>query len=319
MDDLHLMLAEVRRYGGIDQKRDIREIAGELREAWPLAGCDNGDDCAAILQEEGYSLLAMEGFINRFVADDPWFAGWCGLMVNLSDIAAMGGTAVAVVNALWSAGPEQARRLMQGMAAASRAYRVPIVGGHTNLRSESPQLAVAVLGKAKRVLRASGAKPGHTLIAAIDLRGARRGPWLNWDAATRADPAALRDAMALLPMLAEQGLVQAAKDISQAGLLGTLVMLLESARAGADINLTAIPRPAEIRWQEWLCMFPSYGYLLTVHPHQADEVLAHFHRIGIGAAAIGGITADPRLWVGHDSHRHCFWDLDTTPLTGINP
>ncbi|WP_213991740.1 sll0787 family AIR synthase-like protein [Sodalis sp. dw_96] len=319
MDDLHVMLEEVRRYGGIDQKRDIREIAGDLGEAWPLDGCDNGDDCAAIPEADGYSLLAMEGFINRFVADDPWFAGWCGLMVNLSDIAAMGGTPVAVVNALWSAGPEQAHRLMQGMAAASRAYRVPIVGGHTNLRSESPQLAVAVLGKVKRPLRASGAKPGHTLIAAIDLRGARRGPWLNWDAATGADPAALRGAMALLPMLAEQGLAQAAKDISQAGLLGTLVMLLESARAGADVDLAAIPRPVEIGWQEWLCMFPSYGYLLTVYPQHTAEVLAHFHRAGIGAAAIGGITADPRLWVGHESHRDCFWDLDALPLTGINP
>jgi len=122
-----------------------------------------------------------------------------------------------------------------------------------------------------------------------------------------------------LPILAERGLVQAAKDISQAGLLGTLVMLLESARTGAEISLAAIPRPEGTDWQKWLCMFPSYGYLLTAHPHQSADVLAHFHRAGIGAAVIGEITQEQKLWVGSDNDRRCFWDLGSTPLTGINP
>lgn len=51
-----------------------------------------GDDAAAIKRPEGgWDLLAGEGFMPQFVNDDPWFAGWCGVMVNLSDIAAMGG------------------------------------------------------------------------------------------------------------------------------------------------------------------------------------------------------------------------------------
>ncbi|WP_423251192.1 AIR synthase related protein [Klebsiella pneumoniae] len=69
-------------------------------DAWPNPS-PNGDDCALIPDGSGYKLLAIEGFINRFVAEDPWFAGWCGVMVNLSDIAAMGGRPLAVVNALW--------------------------------------------------------------------------------------------------------------------------------------------------------------------------------------------------------------------------
>lgn len=319
MDDLALLLEEVRQGSGIRQKQDIQSLTDILREAWPFPGCDNGDDCAAIPRGEGYSLLAMEGFINRFVADDPWFAGWCGLMVNLSDIAAMGGKPLAVVNAVWSASPEQARRMMQGMAAASRTYQVPIVGGHTNLRSEQPQLAVAVLGETRHVLRASAAQAGQQLIAAIDLRGAWRGPWLNWDAATRADPAGLRTSMGLLPLLAEQGLAQAAKDISQAGLLGTLVMMLESAQAGARVNLDAIPRPAQTDWRQWLCAFPSFGYLLTARPRHAESVLAHFRTCGIGAAVIGEITDSPQLWVRHETRQHCFWDLGNMPLTGIRP
>lgn len=50
-----------------------------------------GDDAAALPRPDGgWDLLAGEGFMPQFVADDPWFAGWCGVMVNLSDIAAMG-------------------------------------------------------------------------------------------------------------------------------------------------------------------------------------------------------------------------------------
>ena len=37
------------------------------------------------------SLLRWKGFMNEFVAAEPWFAGWCSVMVNYSDILAMGG------------------------------------------------------------------------------------------------------------------------------------------------------------------------------------------------------------------------------------
>jgi selenophosphate synthetase-related protein len=65
----------------------------------------------------------------------PWFAGYCGVMVNVSDIYAMGGRPLAVVDALWSAGAETARPLLEGLAEASRRYGVPIVGGHSNHKS----------------------------------------------------------------------------------------------------------------------------------------------------------------------------------------
>jgi hypothetical protein len=54
-----------------------------------------------IKSNNGYDLFASEGFLNAFVERDPWFAGWCGIMVNNSDIAAMGGRATAIVNTVW--------------------------------------------------------------------------------------------------------------------------------------------------------------------------------------------------------------------------
>ena len=51
----------------------------------------------------------------QLVEEDPWFAGWSGVLVNLSDIAAMGGRPLALVNSLWSAGERAAVPLLEGM------------------------------------------------------------------------------------------------------------------------------------------------------------------------------------------------------------
>ena len=200
-----------------------------------LSGRDTvrvGDDCAAIADGDGYLLLAIEGFINEFVAADPWFAGWCGVMVNISDIAAMGGRPIAVVDAVWANGHTAADPILQGLRAASETFSVPLVGGHTNVRSDRSQLSVAILGKAKRLLTSFDARPGDHLIAAIDLRGRYRDPFPNWEAATDAPSGRLRSDLAILPDIAEARLCVAAKDISQGGIVGTALMLAECSGVG---------------------------------------------------------------------------------------
>lgn len=291
---LPALIARLHAFSGIAHKRDIQQVARELRDAWPNPS-PNGDDCALIPDGSGYKLLAIEGFINRFVAEDPWFAGWCGVMVNLSDIAAMGGRPLAVVNALWDEAQPHAAQILQGMAAASRAYQVPIVGGHTNLRSDRSQLAVAVLGETASPLSSSAAQAGQTLMVAINLQGRWHPPGNNWDAATRADPAELRRALALLPELAAEGSLCAAKDISQAGLAGTLTMMLESCGLGAEVTLEQIPIPAEIDLEQWLCAFPSFGFLLAVDEARCHEVAQRFAACGIACAVAGHFTREQKL------------------------
>lgn len=314
---LQTLLTAIRDGSGISHKRDIQRVASALQQAWPHRGLPNGDDSAVLEAVDGYSLLAMEGFINGFVEHDPWFAGWCGVMVNLSDIAAMGGRPQAIVNAIWGADDDKTQQLLDGMAAASRAWQVPIVGGHTNLHSDRQQLAVAVLGKATRLLSSINARSGLALMVAIDLRGQWRTPGFNWDAATAADAVALRQSMAILPSLAESGLLVAAKDISQAGLLGTLVMMLESAQSGAEVMLPLIPKPAGCDWLSWLQAFPSFGYLLAAEPQHVDAVMGAFQLHGISAAQIGQFTDSKKLYVSHQQERDCFWDLNHQPLTGM--
>ena len=315
-EQLHTLLEAIREGSGLLHKRDIQLVQRHLLEASPVT-YPNGDDAAVIPAGDEFDLLAGEGFMDQFVAADPWFAGWCGILVNVSDIAAMGGKPLAVVNALWGGADERTELLLQGMSAASRAYGVPIVGGHTNLQCAELRLSVSILGRAKRVLSSFSAQPGQHLVMAVDLRGQYQPPFNNWNASTRASSQRLREDIALLPKIAELELATAAKDISQAGVLGTSVMLLESSRVGAHIKLEDIPKPEGVEWMQWLQTFPSFGFLLTCDDQHLQSLLSVFADRNIDASAIGKINDSGLCTVSWENQSDLFWDVQATPLTAM--
>lgn len=312
------LAARLRQSSGIIGKSDIASVVRSLG----LSGDDIiavGDDCAAIPDGDGYLLFAIEGFMNEFVAGDPWFAGWCGAMVNISDIAAMGGRPVAIVNAIWADGETNAAPVLAGLKDAAKAYGVPIVGGHTNIRTDRGQFSAAILGRAKKLLTSFDAAPGDRLIAAIDHRGRYREPFSNWEAATDAPHARLRGDIELLPAIAEAGLSRAAKDISQGGIVGTAAMFAECSHVAIDIDLRAIVPPAGVALERWLLTFPSFGYLLSVKPQNANEVIARFAARGINAADIGSVTRGHHLTINDGHSSETIWDFTRKPLIGAGP
>jgi AIR synthase-related protein len=305
----------------LDQKRDIQLAAaafGQSARGRFLPSGDpvrNGDDAAAIRTDDGYLLVAAEGMRNEFVAADPWFAGYSALMVNVSDIAAMGGRPWAVVDVLFL-GEGHNERVLDGLSAASRAFGVPIVGGHTT-RVEGPtSLAVAIVGHAKRLIESHTAEPGQVLLAAIDLRGSFRGH-SAFNAATAALPEGTRAQLALLPELAEAGAIRSGKDISNAGVCGTLAMLLESSGCGARLELGCLPAPEGVDPLRWLTAFPSFGFLLTVEPADAERVCARFDALGVACREVGVITAAPGLVLTANGESALFGGRPRLELTGF--
>ncbi|MCY1666859.1 sll0787 family AIR synthase-like protein [Rhizobium sp. SL86] len=311
-EEFQAVVSALRGSAGIAAKRDIAVATQQLSLAvQPIAV---GDDCAAIADGDGFLLLAIEGFMNEFVAGDPWFAGWCGVMVNLSDIAAMGGRPIAVVDALWAAGEQGAEPVLAGMKAASAAFGVPIVGGHTNLKTDRGQLSVAILGRAKNLLTSFDAKPGERLLAVIDHRGGYREPFNNWEAATRAPAERLRGDLDLLPQIAEAGWSKAAKDISQGGIVGTAIMLAECSGVAIEIDLEAIPVPAGVTLGRWLATFPSFGFILSVPQVHVADVLALFASRDLTAAAIGTIGEGSKVRVTSSAGTAIIRDYTEQPL-----
>ncbi|MBC7799320.1 MAG: hypothetical protein H7Z10_01745 [Gemmatimonadaceae bacterium] len=165
---LAAIVADLASHPSILGKLDVAEATRTLGLTGASAGRP-GDDAAALPRPEGgWDLFAAEAFIPAFVEDDPWFAGWCGVMVNLSDIAAMGGHGTAITDMIWAPDAASARPVLEGLMAASDAYGVPIVGGHTNLRAPALSLAVAVTGRANTLISSFAAEPGDLLVAAVD-------------------------------------------------------------------------------------------------------------------------------------------------------
>lgn len=319
---LQELAKRLRQQSGLQSKRDIQAAARTFPhlpfpELGPAACI--GDDAAVVPNQSGALLLACEGMHPELVQDDPWFAGWSGVLVNLSDIAAMGGRPVAVVNSLWSADAHHAAQLLDGMRFACDKFAIPMVGGHSNQQSPYHALSVAVLGTADGpVLSARAAQPGDELWLLVNQDGAFYRHYPFWDAATSAPGERLRCHLALLPQLARAGLVHAAKDVSMGGIVGTAVMFAEAADLSLELRLDAINRPADVGEEAWLTCFPSFGFLLAVNPQHAtaleSALSAHTELL---RCPIGHFSAGPgEVLLSRYEKTELFWGRNE-PLTGF--
>jgi thiamine-monophosphate kinase len=138
-----------------------------------------GDDAAVL---EGGLLLATDALVEGVHFDLRWCAaadvGWKALAVNLSDLAAMGGTPRAAVAAL-VVPPDRAglaEEIIDGAAAAATAFGCPLVGGDTT-GGPVVMMSIAVLGTCAQtgpVLR-RGAQLGDAVwVCCVELDGAAR-------------------------------------------------------------------------------------------------------------------------------------------------
>lgn len=253
-----------------------------------------GDDAAVLANGDEYLLISCDGIIPQLVKEDPHWAGYCAVLVSVSDIYAMGGRPTAVVNMLSAPNDETASLIAEGMAEGCRKLGVPMVGGHY-LPEEAEGVATAIIGRATHLLRASSGKAGQSLFAVVDLEGVPYKHYLQWDCTSKREPADLRRKLELLPRLAEQGLAVAARDISNAGLLGTLAMLAENAGCGALVHIDRIPRPDAVEFERWLSMFPGFGFILAADSDREDEIISLFAQEGITAELVGELTSDTRV------------------------
>lgn len=276
-----------------------------------------GDDTAAIKTKYGYMLHACEGMIPSFVEHHPYFAGWSAVMANISDIAAMGGRATSVVNSFWHRNSEQARLLVQGMQDACRVYGVPLVGGHTHIdQNFQPALSVAIQGEAQQLLSVMHVQAPQKILLALNMKGQFHPNTTYWKCFEAIEGCKLQAELEILPQLAEKGLAYAARDISNAGILGSLLMLLEATGLGADIYLDQIAKPEGIDWEHWLQIFPSYGFLLTADDDDCDDIIEMFRAQDLHCAVIGQVKETATIDVSIQEYKAQFWDFQQ-PFTGL--
>jgi len=277
-----------------------------------------GDDTAAIKSGDHYLLVAGEGVYEPLLKSNPYLAGRTSVLTNVNDIYSMGGRPLAVVDVLFSSDPHTTKEVLRGINDNSNRYKVPIVGGHISDDSESSSLSVFILGKAKNILSSFNAKEGDDLVFVSNPNG-KFVPGFNfWDSSSMLSDDRVLDDLEIIAELADEGLADSAKDVSMAGLIGSILMLLESSQKGAVINIDSIPKPCEVALQDWLLAFPSYGFVFSLRPENTQKVREKFDDKGLTSEAIGTVTSDMKvMFVDEENHKDLFWDLRKVPYIGV--
>jgi uncharacterized protein len=276
-----------------------------------------GDDTAVVSCGPESVLFAGEAIWPPFVEADPFGAGVAAVVANVNDVAAMGGRALALVDQVVAREPV-ARKVLEGIRFAAGIYGVPVVGGHLSIWDGSPSVSASIAGRVQRPLSSSNVAPGQICLVAFCLEGRVRSdfPFLS---SIRERAGQLAGDIDLLPSLAEDGLVESAKDVSMAGTLGSLAMLLEPTGCGALVDLERVPVPEGLPLAAWVSFFPTYGFLMTSLPANAEAVRARFRERGLACEAIGAVDGSGRLRARLAGEESELLDLNTQTVTGLNP
>jgi selenophosphate synthetase-related protein len=320
--NLTQLVENTRNYLGLLRKRPIEEAYEKLiLGGQPGPQLPNyGDDAAVIPWKDGYLLLAADGMMTRLLVNEPYAAGKAAVMVTVNDIYAMGGRPLAMVNVLASGDDTHRSKVIDGIRKGCEKLQVPMVGGHLHPDAppEAPSLSVAILGHATKLLRSHLAAPGDDLIFAADLSGqVGCHSVVSWDANSGKTPAELIHRLEALPIIAEKEWACACKDVSNAGLLGTLSIMMENSGRGAEIDLDAVPCPPQLGLLDWMVSFQSYGFILSVNPDNSESVMDLFRERNIRAAVVGRVTDQRQVTLRIGSDSETVFDFTQDKITGI--
>jgi len=306
----------VREYEGVRRKHSIGEMVRALKIDAPHVIASFGEDAAVIEHHGEALLLAADGIWSRLMEADPYWAGYCSVLVNIHDIAAMGGHPIAMVDIFSIAKSTVQELVVKGMHDASAQFGVPIVGGHLHPDAPYSVIDVSILGSARldSLIYSHTAREGDRVVAAIDLSG-RVHPScsLNWDSVTMKSAAEVRSQIALMEEIGKRHLVTAGKDISNPGLIGTLGMLLEVSGKGAEIDLGLIPKPDlaknNMTFEQWVRMYPGMGFILTAKQSHVQELIRLFKGVGMTACEIGHVNTTRELRITYDGQETQVFDF----------
>jgi thiamine-monophosphate kinase len=222
-----------------------------------------GDDAAVTLAPAGVQLVTTDLLLERvhFIRDtiSPYQLGYKALAVNLSDIAAMGGTpldAYVSIAVPPEVPVEELDAIYDGMKNLAAASNVNLLGGDTTGSKRDLCINIVVIGNAQpdEVLFRSGARAGDRILTTGTLGDSAGGL-----AVILSDPAVPAEVSAALleahyqpemyldeaRIFATSGLVHASIDLSD-GLASDLRHICRASGVGAIVDVDAIPISDEL-------------------------------------------------------------------------
>ena len=315
------LVSHIRAYRGVVRKGPIVNVAAGLI---PIQSNDllaaYGEDAAVIKCGRDLLLMAADGILQDLVKRNPYWAGYCAVLVNVNDISAMGGQSIAMVNVLSCSDEETRGKIVEGMRAACDKFGVPMVGGHLHPDTTYSAVDVAILGKTdrSRLVLSSGASEGEPIIFAMDLDGQfTEGVPYSWDTTSKKSREVVRRQLRTMNKIAPY--LTAGKDISNPGALGSLGMLLEASGKGAEVEVSKIPRPKGVELLQWLTAYQGCGFVVTCREARTKVVIDEFARSDITAAVCGTVKKGHQLELELDGQREVLFDFSKDALGCAGP
>jgi thiamine-monophosphate kinase len=288
-----------------------------------------GDDCA-VLETAGDTLLLVtaDTLIEEihFTAKTlpPEALGWKALAVNISDIAAMGGTPQTAFLSIGIKPETEVSFIdsfMAGFQALARKTDIVLAGGDTVESPSSAVIAITLLGDCvpERLVYRSGARVGDDIWVTGPLGNAAAGLFLllNKKASELSGYESLIAAhqkpiprLKAGKALGKSGLAHAMIDVSD-GIAKDLGHICEESRTGALLQATSIPMSDELLRLgpqveksplEWaLRGGEDYELLFTASPANEEKVVSLTTKVsGRPASKIGTITQEDGIWLDTD-------------------
>lgn len=317
---LHHWVDEIKHSARFNAKRALKLVPQkpyikECHDALALPG----DDCAAFSSNGEYILHAAEGMDTQFLVDQPWLTGWSSVMVNASDVAAMGGRLETLTATLWHSDSEQATDVLNGINAACNVFDVSLCGGHTDIReSHTPCLSVSVTGRASTLLSVRRMIPGMSLHLLTLKQGTHDQATGYWNCVAGLSHETIQAYWQCLPALAEQQSVAAAKDISNAGMLGTLLMMLEVNGLGAECKLDDVKPPEGVTMQQWLTCFHAFGFILACAPESVPSLKQALRGFPFDLIEFATTTESGEVFLHHHKDTVRLWHFGEQGYTGLS-
>lgn len=321
--DLEGLIEDIRHYPGVTRKRAISDVLS----FFPAVPHENvlaayGEDAAVLAFNDDVLLLAADGIMESLMKASPFYSGYFAVLVNLHDIAAMGGISLALVDIVSMKDERVCAQVMRGMEAAVEKFGVPVVGGHTHPDCAYNAIDVAVLGTAKKdaVIYSHTAQAGDDIIFAMDLDGFYP-PELPyaWDTTTKKDPDTCRQQLRVMSEIGGMGLVSAGKDISNPGCVGTLGMLMETSGRGGMVHIEDIPRPSGVDLSQWIKSYQGLGYVVTCPKENSWRVIEKYRSVGVDASVVGVMNDSHSLTLTDGRKEAVLFDLSVDKITGCDP
>ena len=269
-----------------------------------------GDDCTVVECGDGEVLVLSTDLLVEDVhflrsASRPEQVAHKSLMVNLSDVAAMGARPVATMLSLAlpaSVQQQWAKSFMEGYYEASKRYGVALVGGDTTASTDKIAINVVAIGRAKRdcVKRRSAARVGDAICVTGKLGTSSKGlvDIMFGDLTT---PAAEIHRMAQARVeegivLGAQRAVHAMMDISD-GIASDIRHIMELSQVGAHIDINSLPTQYDYRYA--VSGGEDYELLLTIAADRFEDVAKRFTAdTGCELTKIGEIVdGDSLTWL----------------------